>query len=273
MPQDPTIPDDEKLRGSIATKVLLFGTLILCIIAAIIVIAGITLLVVAKNPADTDKALNLILSVFHALLPVIATWVGTVIAFYFGKANFEAASKSTQDLVMKITNSDDKLRSTKVSDDGIMRPFNQISYNKAIAGKADKDINVQKDLLEFIDAGNKGDRLPIFNDKNIIRYILHESTINEFARKLASGQYPSLSGKKLEDITLDQMTSATDDEMNSKVNHTLVFVSKNSTLFDANEKMKSNKWSQDVFITETGAATEPVLGWITNNRIADLSKI
>ena len=125
----------------------------------------------------------------------------------------------------------------------------------------------------FIDTNKKGDRLPIFDSKNISRYIIHESTINEFVRKLSTGKYPALKDKKLEEITLEMMVNSTDDEMKNKLTKSQVFVSKNATLFEAKEKMANNQWSQDVFVTETGNATESVIGWITNNKIAELAKV
>lgn len=274
--------EDEKLRGSIATNVLKYGTISLAIVAAIVIAAGITMLILVKansENANTEKAVNLITSVFHSLLPVIATWVGTVIAFYFGKANFEAASKSAADLVKQITNSDDKLKAILVSDKGVMIDFSGIEYNRKIIDKEDKDINVQKDILDFIDTNQKGERLPIFNSKNVIRYIIHESLINEFVRKLASAKYEALKEKKLEEITLDDLVNKTDTEINkdSDIKQRLIksaeFVSKTATLYEANEKLKANKFCQDVFVTENGIVSEAVIGWITNNRIAELAKV
>ena len=37
------------------------------------------------------------------LLPVIGAWVGTVLAFYFGQVNFEAASRSAANLVRQLS--------------------------------------------------------------------------------------------------------------------------------------------------------------------------
>lgn len=264
---------DEKLRGSIATKVLLYGTLTLCVVASVLIIGGIVIFIRAKTDADVTRGTELVTGVFHALLPVVATWVGTVIAFYFGKANFEAASKSVQDLVKQIASTDDKLKSTKVGDKGVMRLLADISYNKDIAAKADKDINVQTDLLDFIDVNKKGDRLPIVNDKSVVRYILHESSINEFARKLSCNLYPGLKDKKLPDVTLDEMVFHSDEEMKNKLTRSLIFVPKTATLFEAKEKMANTQWSQDVFVTETGSSLEPIIGWITNNKITELSKV
>lgn len=274
MPEDTLTPDDEKLRGSIATKVLTYGTVALAILAGIIIIAGIVLLHEAGAiDAKIDKATNLLTSIFYSLLPVIATWVGTVIAFYFGKANFEAANKSVNALVQHITNSEEKLKATKVSDKGVMRLFADISYNNSIASKEDKDINLQKDLLDFIDTNKKGDRLPIFNEKKVIRFIIHESTMNEFVRKFTTANYKQLLDKKLEDISLDQMINNTDDDLKSKITRSSAFVSKSATLFEANQKLLNNSLCQDVFVTENGISSEEVIGWITNNKIAELAQV
>jgi hypothetical protein len=275
MPDEQPITADERLRGNIATKVLLYGTVILCIVASILVIGGIVLFLTKSDKVDNvEKGTHLVQMVFNALLPVIATWVGTVIAFYFGKANFEAASKSAQDMVKQFANSDDKLRATKVSDPNIMRPLAEITFNKDIVSKKDEEIMVQKDLIDFMDdPKNLGDRLPVFDPKNCIRYIIHESTLNEFARKLSSAKYPNLKDKAIDTITLAQMVNNADDDMHNKLINCLIFVAKTATLLEAKEKMQANKWSQDVFVTDNGIASEPVIGWITNNKIVEMSKI
>ncbi len=52
---------------------------------------GVLLLVdqlfISKNERNLDF-------IGQSLLPIWGTWVGTVLAFYFGKSNFDAASKS-----------------------------------------------------------------------------------------------------------------------------------------------------------------------------------
>src|SRR5262249_27989511 len=41
--------------------------------------------------------------VFNALLPLFGTWVGTVLAYYFSRKNFESASQSVERLVTLTT--------------------------------------------------------------------------------------------------------------------------------------------------------------------------
>jgi hypothetical protein len=266
----PSSPTDDNARGTIAHLVLKFGIISLIIVSVIVIIVGLFVLLKEHN---VDKSTSMIEAVFHALLPVVATWVGTVIAFYFGKANFEAASKSASDLARQFANTDDKLRATKVTDPGVMIPLAEIAFNKTLVAKTDAQILVEQDLIKFIDSIDKGDRLPVLDSKNAVRYIIHESTLNECARKLAAGNYSALAKESLSKVTLDEMVKKTDQEMGSKLTYSASFVSKNATLFEAKTKMDSNQFSQDVFVTATGGRAEPIIGWITNNRISDLSRV
>jgi uncharacterized membrane protein YdjX (TVP38/TMEM64 family) len=53
-----------------------------------LVIAGVAVIIV-----DSKNAM----SVFNIIVPVIAAWVGTVLAFYFGRENFESANKEVRE--------------------------------------------------------------------------------------------------------------------------------------------------------------------------------
>jgi len=48
------------------------------------------------NSPDTTEKFKDIKDLFGMLLPLIGTWVGTVLAYYFSKDNFEAASKTDE---------------------------------------------------------------------------------------------------------------------------------------------------------------------------------
>src|SRR5437764_473671 len=61
--------------------------------------------------------------VFNALLPLLGTWVGTVLAYYFSKSNFESASQSVERMVSLTL--DQKLG--KLSVEKEMIPLSQIT--------------------------------------------------------------------------------------------------------------------------------------------------
>src|SRR5215216_1658496 len=92
-----------------------------------IAILGITCLsVVVVANQDTgviDRAQN----VFNAVLPLFGTWVGTVLAYYFSRENFAAASDSTQQLVRDLK--EERLNSTLVADVMIKTIFSESNMN------------------------------------------------------------------------------------------------------------------------------------------------
>ena len=161
---------DEKLRGTIATKVLTYSTVILGIIASIIIIGGIVILFISYNNKGTDlekqNAQNLITNIFYSLLPVISTWVGTVIAFYFGKENFKVASDSLNQLVNKITPDQFKSISVKqvLIDSETMTKF-----------QSKDPLNLKlEDLIPCFSSSNDKSRLPIVDNENKPFFILHK---------------------------------------------------------------------------------------------------
>src|SRR5262245_28929682 len=51
--------------------------------------------------------------IFTGLLPLLGTWVGTILAFYYSKENFESASRGTLDIVRSVSQ---RLSGTRVAD-------------------------------------------------------------------------------------------------------------------------------------------------------------
>src|SRR5690606_4596887 len=115
-------------------------------------------------------------NIFNTLLPVITSWVGTVLAFYFGRENFEAASNRYEQMITKL--------SPDVLDDVLVEQI-MIDKNTMIGMDFD-DIKSQTidELLEFLDKTKKS-RLPVF-DKDGIKYIIHKSTFLDAKQRLAA---------------------------------------------------------------------------------------
>src|SRR2546429_9060008 len=94
---------DSRFRITLAKTVTTWALVaILAIAVLIIVVAGIN----AIHQPSQDKTrdfFDIAKYVLGVLLPVIGAWVGTVLAFYFGKENFEAASRSAANLVRQLS--------------------------------------------------------------------------------------------------------------------------------------------------------------------------
>jgi len=107
---------DAAVRSRIGPMVLLIGIVAIVVLALVLMIS---FAVLAQYQAPLkDKVDTLIGGVFSTVLPVIATWVGTVLAFYFGSENFRQAAQSTREAL-----SDRLAPKKKIGDPGVMVPY------------------------------------------------------------------------------------------------------------------------------------------------------
>src|SRR5262249_39960103 len=104
-PQSAPADSDVALRSRIAPIVIAIGS------AAIIMLAGALVIefgILAQEDPVKGKIDTLLTGVFAAVLPVFATWVGTVIAFYFTNESFRQAALVAREAAAGPT---DRLRS------------------------------------------------------------------------------------------------------------------------------------------------------------------
>src|SRR5689334_5156636 len=94
---------DNQFRIALARGVTTWALLaILAIACLIIIVAGVNA-IWGSGPEKVVQFFDISKYVLGVLLPVIGAWVGTVLAFYFGQVNFEAASKSAANLVRQLS--------------------------------------------------------------------------------------------------------------------------------------------------------------------------
>lgn len=259
MADNSTTPD-EKLRGSIATKILLYGTIALGVVAVTLIIGALAV------GSDKDKSIAIVANVFNALLPVIATWVGTVIAFYFGKENFAAASKSVQDMVTAMT-SDQKLKSISAKDKNAIIPVSDIKYYKYTTEAEIAAIKLSE-VVKFMNT-NAVMRLPFMDSANVLRYCVHRSIFDKYISTIALNNTDA----KIGDLTFGDFLKSTIDEVHQYVTSSVEFVKEESTLYDVKLIMDNNHYCEDVFLTKNGKKEEAIMGWITNDKILENTKV
>ncbi len=241
-------------RATIARRIVYGSTIGLMLLAAMVIIA--VALTSTSHLRETTQM------VFTAILPLIGTWVGTILAYYFSKDNFQAASQSFINTVKELT-PDEKLRSIPVRK--AMLPVSSIKAVRLSAGQSEKDIKLEilKDFLVGVVT-----RIPILDDKGVTRYVIHQSMLYKFLAEesLAKGQ-----GFQLNTTTLEDFLNF--NGMKDYVSKTLAFVALDQNLADAKAIMEGVKDCQDVFVTEHGKPDEPVMGWLTNIEIAKNAKV
>jgi hypothetical protein len=223
----------------------------------------------AKKDLETAKY------VFAAVLPLLGTWVGTVLAHYFQKENLNAATQSITTLVSKVTGNE-KLQSIPVKN-VMIRPDKIETLPDPLLNKDDKDISLSE-LTKHLREGTKRDRLPIFkhNQKTgPAERVLHRSIVEKFIAQKAVENPPT---KPIDQLTLEDLMN--DRTLGAVVRGSFGLVKADGTLADAKSEMDKASAAlgsagncYDVFVTDTGKPDEIVIGWITNDIINENAKV
>jgi hypothetical protein len=227
---------DTWARQMLATVVVVGSFLI------ILVISGLAI-GFSKDQADASR------TVFTSVLPVLGTWVGTVLAFYFARENLEAATASTLRLTGRET-------STPVSD-VMIQEADFIAFDVP----ADQDVNDVKVLdvrktMQGIDPPSR--RLPIRDSRRVVLYVIHDSTLTAYSETHPESVDVQTIGSLLADEDFKQLISA------------IGFVSQTAEVSEARRVMASIDNCNDVFVTSTGSRDERAIGWITNTDLAEI---
>jgi hypothetical protein len=237
----------ENVRCWLSYIVTGFGVLGVLGLAVLIMLTA-----AAGEEGDTAKLL------LSSILPLLGTWVGMVLAYYFAKENFESAARATEKLAGL-----EKLRSVPVTT--AMIPVAQADKRQLKAGETAEGL-LLKDLVDQM-AKAKRNRLPVLDEKGKAVYVIHLSSVTDFIAE------KSLAGTKPDDVAkltiADLKTARTDlfDRIRA-----WVCVPRDGTLADAKTAMEGLPNCSDVFVTESGRTDEPVIGWVTNVEIAFHSK-
>jgi hypothetical protein len=234
----------------------------------LIVLASISMFSSAKEGFGNVKEL------FGILLPVIGTWIGTVLAFYFSKENFEAANRSVSAMVKQVTSTDEKLEELKVSD--IMLKPNDF-YLKKVENLDEFNACKISDLITEMEK-SQSERMAILENKTLkFLFLIYRSTLERFLVGYTKGDI-TLNDKTTPpeaDLTIKNMLESTFPLAKSIVDLTNSepFLPITSTLAQVRQKMQDKTVCQDVFITKTGNKNEGVEGWITDYMIVEKAEL
>ena len=176
---------------------------ILAITTNTVSVIGILIIAIVVIFAAADRAAVSQLAP-TAMLPVLATWVSTVLAYYFSSESIEAATKS----VKTIVSTQENLQSTAASN--VMIKLHEIVYFTYTA-----NLTMQA-IFTKIDESCKGSRLPFLgNDKKPI-YMLHKSVIDH----VLVGK--SLANEEIKELTLKSLID-TNEELKNLTSHLTVW--------------------------------------------------
>lgn len=243
--------------------------------AIFLMVTAMTLIGVQTGPGQVLER------TFNILLPVLATWVGTVLTFYFnerarqglqdtlGEALTRNSNKPPPEMIpvaqkMVVTSDIISLIELKDIDEknitvGQMRMiFKGVEYfePKSIFFTGNNNNN---GLTQ--NADRKVTRL-IFTYERKFKYIIHSSTLDEFIAKkfLDAGQEKT--ANDVNSVTLSEVLGEKD--VRSQIEKMVVFAPISESLGAVQQRMNQNIGAQDAFITVSGGAAEPILGWLSD---------
>jgi hypothetical protein len=243
VPENLQPPSDGKTREFLAITVSLAA------LAGVIVLS-ITIIAVAGN-----QRLEASKTVLSTVLPLVGTWIGTVLAFYFTKENFESAQRSVQDIA-KQASSQDKLKAV---------PVQSKMIKLADMFFMSDPINAQtiSSALTTLENAKKGDRIPILTSNKAVKYIIHRSILDRYLASKASAGGAPLNTLTFADLFKDR------SDLEQLFARSFATIKPDASLADAQAAMESVKDCEDVFVTSQGGRQDDVVGWITDNIIQE----
>jgi hypothetical protein len=246
-------------KNKVALTLVIFSVLAVTIL-------GIVSMIFASKFENTQEGFSALQYVVGAFLPIFGTWMGTILAYYFTKENFESANQNTQALVRHITTSAQKLASLKATE--------KMIYLSAIAYEEwDDATTINKKIADVLKAyeTKKVNRLPFMTKDKILKYIIHKSVFDSFLVKETGQPDANIANITLNDFFTKVKKNYPD--LQSYIDNGAGFISIEGNLSDAQAIMEKNKNCQDVFVTNTGNKNEQIIGWITNRIIEENARI
>jgi len=236
--------------------ILAFSVVFLCGAGVV----AISIVAIANTRTDTSLQETSRL-VFVSVLPLLGTWVGTVLAYYFAGKNLEAATRSTESLsevtsrLAGVTAPETPVREEMIPSDRIK------SYTLTQAEEADIRVLELQGLWTALEGISPLSRLPILTGNKAVRGVVHRSLLEGFAARASSAVPHAFDQKTVADLSADEQ----------RLLMLFAVIPLSATVADARVAMKAvGADCNDVFVTATGKASEPVEGWLTNTKLAGL---
>jgi len=255
--RQPEKQDDNASRSQLAQAVTTWALAFIGILG--IVIVGAAAVVAYEAPGDKSTFFfDTAKYVLGVLLPVVGAWVGTVLAFYFGRENYKAAAESAASLVEQLS-PQEKLSKTSAKD--VMIPIADAVVYQLDAAEKPSDINIAKLFKDgFNKGGKKWERLPILDHAKRGLNVLHRSTVNDYLVRQSKATPP---------IGEDTLTLANLIADTPALTNSFKTVAPAASAADAKLLIDQTPDCLDVLVTVDGTKGTEVLGWITNVKLLE----
>lgn len=196
-----------------------------------------------------------------AIIPLFGAWVSAVIAFYFARDNYDAATENTRVLLSEMRAVDLKT----ISVEETMVPRERMIV--AVTGEDDPRSVLAEILPRF---GERG-RIVVLDAQDRGVGVLHKSYVTEFLARAAEQ-----GGGKPSAVTFAAMLA--DGETRNQLDRYTIYVRPDANLATVREAMQAASRAlpltvADAFVTADGGRTSKVLGYLTDLDIAKRAKL
>lgn len=239
-------------RGKLARAVVYVSGAVLLILA---VVVGYVAKTAYFDAQKLDVAIGLVEKFLFAVLPMIGTWIGTVLAFYFTNDSFQTASNQT-----RLTLSD--AREARLRQISVREAMVPVSKVEAIEADEEDWPNVYFDTDVIGLINRKFSRVPFFSKgRGRVLGIVHDAVVKAYAWQCGVPPQGGTKTRTLKDFF-------DNDEVRSAFEHSVAFVGPEATLADVKRAMDAASTRghacRDVFVTEDGTPAGRPLGMVTN---------
>ena len=228
----------EVIRSRLAPLVIGIGA------GGIGIIAIATIIGLKLANVNPDKLETILPGIFTTVLPVFATWVGTVLAFYYTNESYRQAAESTRQLMQPVQN-DGPITDRMIPYEKIAKielPLTPVAGQPPIATTRE-ELKMTEFSSRFSDAIT---RVIIFDKGKVPVAIIR--------KKLADG--------KSYDTVGDYLKA----EGNAADAGNFVFLPVKATVADGRRMLELHN-TADIFVNDPGAPGKAINGWVTDERL------
>ncbi|MBX9699834.1 MAG: hypothetical protein K2X74_10365 [Acetobacteraceae bacterium] len=212
--------------------------------------AIVVLLVVYLRKKDLDTLEKTITILTSTILPVVGTWVGAVIAFYFGNSQLRTANDAVVSLTAGVRGGTSRRRLLELAQ---FKKKDEIRNTlESLDDKGDAACDISTMLA---DPQKLRERVLVRTPAWAIRYVIPREVFTNL--KAASPANPTL--KTLLDA-VDKQSGKPNRELYTAA-ATSTFVPADATLADARRALDGTRL-KNIFVTANGQRDEAILGWI-----------
>ncbi len=204
------------------------------------------------NAKEADKQTTT-QNVMNMTIPLYGTWMGTIMAFYFSRSSFEAATSASR------TNAETfQIYQSGAATAAPPDKLANIKISSILNGLQVKETDLTKKLEQVLKeiTEKQRTRLIVLNADQSYRTIVYRKTIEAFL----TGQ-----ANKAALLLSDFINFVNSQPLEAQPK--AVFIGQDKTLADAYSMMKGKLGSRDVVVTATGATSEEVKGYLTDYEI------